>query len=205
MTNTSGFDFNCTIGGSAQAITVSWRLRNISGAEAGVFNHIQGLNLDDTLCFDSDLVYVDFADGLLRLSKRPLPVPEGLAMAETVEPFVSRLPTAGDIEERFTLPTPVRVANPLRRADLAADDPQGAVVADMPVEANAIQFEVAAFRVRPETKLRFLPVSPAFPHVHRYWPPALQPDDMMLFVHRTELRAPLAVLDYRLVPGVQQQ
>jgi hypothetical protein len=186
----------CTLRPEPGALRLSYALKNGSGAPVGLFNRIQGVHLDGRLNLSADVVYVDFVDGVLELAKRVLPVPESLKVSERLMPRVTRLEAGQEFKEDVVVPGPVAVNHPYRRALLAGKNPGGDVVADKSVPAQAVHFSLGVFQITAEMTVQ--PVSPAYPKI--FWAPASASAEQVVLTHRVKLGAPLAVLDYRVVP-----
>jgi hypothetical protein len=188
----------CTLRQEPGAIRLSYAVKNGSGASIGLFNRIQGEYLDGRANLTSDVVYVDYLDGVLELAKRVLPIPEGLKVPEKLKPHVIRLEAGQEFKEEVVVPVPVAVLQPYRRALLAGKNSGADVLADRPVQAQAVLFSLGVFPITAE--MRFMPVSPAYPKI--YWAPSQASAEQVVLSQRIKLATPLTVLDYRVVPPV---
>jgi hypothetical protein len=188
----------CNLRQEPGAIRLSYAVKNGSGAPIGLFNRIKGDYLDGRANLSPDVVYVDYLDGVLDLTKRVLPIPDGLKVSERLKPCVTRLEAGQEFKEEVVVPVPVEVTQPYRRALLAGKNSGADVLADKPVQAQAVLFSLGVFPITAE--MRFMPVSPAYPGI--FWAPSQASAEQVVLTHRTKLAAPLTVLDYRVVPPI---
>ena len=105
------------------ALVLGCRVRNPADTDWGLFTRIQETFPDGSLKLSPDTAYVDLADGVLRVGKYILPVPEGLNPAVRHVPLAARVPAGAEWEEEIRLPIPARVCQPYRRALIAAANP----------------------------------------------------------------------------------
>jgi hypothetical protein len=190
--------FTCTVKVEPAALRVAYSVKNGGAKTIGLFNRIQSVLMDGRVNLSPDVIYVDVKDNVLELSKLVLPIPDGLQMAVRVLPHVSKVDAGKEFKEEITLRVPVEVFQPYRRALLKGQNPEGDIVADKPLKVEQIQVSIGAFAADSHTK--FVPVSPAYPDVFDVWPPGPAYDGQVVLIHRAKLPAPVAVLDYRVVP-----
>ena len=153
--------------------------------------------MDGRLNLPPDLIYVDVKDNLLELSKIVLPIPKGLQVAEAL-PGVTKVDAGKEFKEEVTLRVPVEVFQTYRPALLKGQNPTADIVADKALKVEQIQVNIGAFALDAHTNL--VPMSPAYPDVFRVWPPGPAADHQVVLTYQMKLPAPLAVLDYRVVP-----
>lgn len=194
----SSLQFTCTIKVEPPALRLAYAVKNGGNAPVGLFNRLEGVHMDGRVNLSPDLIYVDVQGTVLELSKLVLPIPQGLQMSEQALPHVTKLDAGKEFKEEITLRVPVEVFQPYRRALLKGQNPEADIVADKPMKADAVQFSLGVFAV--DSHMKFVPVSPAYPDVFRVWPPGPALDGQVLLIYRTKIPAPLAVLDYRIVP-----
>ncbi|AGP39236.1 hypothetical protein SCE1572_34980 [Sorangium cellulosum So0157-2] len=188
---TATFSLTC----DASALSVSYSIENRSGADVGLFNRIARIELDGSTSYDPANVYVDFSDEILFLRKAPLVVPSGLSAGGVRLPAVTLVPSGQRFAERFTLPVPVPVCEPMRRALLSNKAGGAQVVADRLVHARRVEVVLGAFRGGPDLQYREL--FPAAPGVLAVWPPGVAAARQEQLTFPERLRSPLPVLDYR--------
>jgi hypothetical protein len=194
----ASLQFTCTIKVEPPALRVAYAVKNGSTAAIGLFNRLQSVHMDGRVNLSPDLIYVDFKDNVLELSKMVLPIPSGLQVAEKVLPHVTKVDAGKEFKEEITLKIPVEAFQPYRYALLKGQNAEADIVADKPLKAESIQVSIGAFAV--DAHMKFVPVSPAYPDVFRVWPPGPAADGQVLLVHKAKLPAPVAVFDYRIVP-----
>jgi hypothetical protein len=190
-------EFTCTVKVEPPALRVAYAVKNGSKAAIGLFNRIAGVHLDGRLNLSPDVIYVDFKDNVLELSKLVLPIPEGLQVSGQSLPKVTKVDAGKEFKEEISLRIPVEVFQPYRRALLKGQNPDADIVADKPLKAETIEVKISAFAV--DHHMKFVPVSPAYPDVFDIWPPGPAHEGEEVFTHKAKLPAPVAVLDYRVV------
>jgi hypothetical protein len=174
------------------ALILACRVRNPADTDWGLFARIKETFPDGSLKLSPDTAYVDLADGVLRVGKYILPVPEGLRVAERHAPLAVRVPAGAEWAEEIRLPIPVRVCQPYRRALLAAANPGADVNPDEPHAVMKVEVTLGAFPV--DSHVNLIPVSPAFPTVFRVWPPGAI--HQVLLTRQVATPAEVLVLDY---------
>jgi hypothetical protein len=175
-------------------LVLGCRVRNATDTEYGLFARIPETFPDGCLRLSPHVAYVELADGVLRVAKCILPVPEGLNVAGRQAPLAVRVPAGAEWEEEIHLPIPVRVCHPYRRALIAAENPGADVNPQEPKAVKDVEVIFGAFPITPEVNLA--PASPAFPTVFRVWPPGVAAARQVLLVRRLTTPAEVLVLDY---------
>lgn len=193
MVSKNGLTMQLSITLSTKKMQISYRVQNSSGSSIGLFNRIMSTKLDDRPHFSTRSVYIDYEQPVLHLKKMVLPLPEGLAMSELILPLVSILENGEEFVEKFILPVPVAVCNPLDRAILAAANPKAAIVANDMHDATAIRFSLGLFKVDQIPNVQLLPFSPAFPTIFRVWPPGPAVDKQIILTDKIALDSPISV------------
>lgn len=187
-----------TVRPAAAALTVSYRVSNVTGDEWGVFTRLPEKATDGSLKLSADTAFVEVADGRLRVEKGILDVPDGLKVAVRSAPFVSRLAAGQEWQEDIRLPLPLKVSHPYRRALVVATAPGGsAVVPQEPVMVREVEVVIGVFPVMPDVNLR--PVSPATPTLFVVYPPGVAADRQVQLRQKVKLPDELLALDYGVV------
>ena len=190
---TMNIAFECNLVQAPTALAIDYRLTNRSAGDAGVFNLIATTRPDGTLEFSAATLYIEVVDGVLLTGKRALTIPPDLQMAAYVPPYASLLARGQSLTEHVSIPIPVKVMQPYRRALL-----RGQVLADMPATATSLVFEVGVFPV--DDKCRLVAENPAFPTVLSAYPPHPAVARQQILSKSFPLQQPASVLDYRAVP-----
>jgi len=196
MASNEGLTMELSVAVNDNSLEIEYWLHNASGASFGVYDRIMSIGIDDSPRFLPENVYVDFEDPVLHLRKMAIPIPEGLAMSEVVPPLVSILDKGAEVHEKFTLPVPVAVCNPYKRAMLAGAAPDAAIIANKPASASSIQLSLGVFNAHEIQNVHLLPFSPAYPTVFRVWPPGPPIDHQIILAKKIDLHTPIAVGDY---------
>jgi hypothetical protein len=176
------------------ALVLGCRVRNPTGTDYGLFVRIPETFPDGCLRLSPHVAYVELADGVLRVAKCILPVPEGLNVAGRLAPLAVRVPAGAEWEEEVHLPIPVRVCQPYRRALIAAENPGADVNPEEPRMTKTVEVVLGAFPITHEVNLA--PVSPAFPTLFRVWPPGVAAARQVLLTRQVATPSEVLVLDY---------
>jgi hypothetical protein len=155
--------FDCRFTERADALEVTYTIKNDSDEDLGVFNHLQGIATDGGLDFSPNSVFVDIEGDLLRLLKMALPIPPGLRITAYIPPHASLLPAGEVLTEVFTVPIPVKVRQPFKRAMI-----KGEVV---PIKLTSAKRAEVTIGVFPAAGTRLVAEHPAFPEVRTAAPP----------------------------------
>jgi len=205
MTSTiDGPILSCVIRQESGALHLAYEVKNTGNLDVGLFDQIMSVRLDGVPEFPTRNVYIDWIDqedrdaGMLHLQKCVLPVPEGLQMAERPVPYVTLLKHDEKVKREFSVPIPIAVCNPLRRAVLSASAQDAEVLPRMKKTVRVVRFSVGAFFSDAQTQ--FIPISPDYPGVFRVWPPGPPADRQILLTEDTTVDEPLTTLDYQVVP-----
>ena len=199
-----GMTVACTSVRDSGELRVASGVTNAGNLDVGLFDQIMSVRLDGVPEFPSRNVYIDWihqegaADGIVHLQKCVLPIPEGLQMAERPVPYVTLLKHDEKVKCEFSVPIPIAVCNPLRRAVLSASAQNAEVLPRMKKTVRVVRFSVGAFFSDAQTQ--FIPVSPDYPGVFRVWPPGPHADRQILLTEDTTVDEPLTTLDYQVVP-----
>ena len=190
--------FGCRIHLEPDGLRVAYVVQNTADVDMGTFNRLEVTSQEGIPTIQPENAYIDLEGTTLRIQKMVLLIPKDLTMTARPVPHVTRLPPGQTFKEEFLLRHPIRVYNPLQRAQLAAASPRATIVADDSKQANSVAFYLGVFRTIPGTK--FIPVSDELPDVYRVWPPGPAVDNQVVLVETVNLTAPITVLDYRAVP-----
>jgi hypothetical protein len=188
---------SCRIEQIADSLRVAYVVRNTSNSDVGIFNRLEDGGRGGAP-FRPENAYIDLEGTTLRVQKIVLPVPKGLAMTARPVPNVTRLPPGQDFREDLSLPLPIPVYNPLRRAELAAASPRETIVAAYPKIASTVELDIGVFESSPVIK--FIPISAEFPDIYRLWPPGPPVDNQIVLSETVNLASTIAVLDYGAIP-----
>lgn len=181
-----------------ERLDLRYTLRNRGSGAIGVYNRIRVPTIDGTTLYDPDAAYIAVTADEVHLQNVYLKIPAELAAAEKLIPEVSRLDAGGELKEHLSLPLPVRVLDPYRRALLAARAPSGAQVEPAKlVLAKSVRLTVGFFPILAGMKLT--PVSPAWPEVYRVFPPSAAIDGQLFASATATTSHPVPVLDYDIV------
>lgn len=178
------------------ALGLECRVENVSSTDWGLFARIHDTYSDGCLRLSPNAAYIEFVDGLLRVGRYVLPIPQGLQVAERIYPLAVRLLAGTTWEEEIRLTVPVRVCQPYKRALLAGANVGADVNPDQPKTAQKLELTLGAFPITEDVMLT--PVSPAFPTIFDVWPPAVF-DSQVLLTRKLPLTPPVMVLDYGIV------
>src|SRR4051812_44634023 len=113
--------FECRLSRGDGALAVTYEIHNDSSHDLGIFNKLKAIAVDGALVFSPNLVYVELDGDVLRFLKMALPIPKGLTMAAYVPPYASLLPKGQAMKETFSVPIPVEVRQPYRRALISGE------------------------------------------------------------------------------------
>jgi hypothetical protein len=189
---TPSISFQCSIVRSAAAITVTYTIKNDRPHDLGVFNKLRAIAVDGALDFSPNNVYVDLEGESLRFLKQALPIPPGLKMAAYVPPYASLLEKGKSLTETFSVPIPVLVRHPFKRALVA-----GEVIPVEPRSAAKLEVQIGVF---PLVGCHLAAEHPAFPDVMTAAPPDPAVTGQELLVASFDLTPGVAVLDYKGFP-----
>ena len=186
-------DFDCSLRASADALEITYSLRNLGPFEFGVFNRIRSVGPDGAPIFSADTIYLEIDAGVLRAQKVALPVPRGLQMAARSPPHVSRLMPMGLLTEIVVIPTPVKEMQPYKRALFS-----GQAVADVPGEFVSAIVSVGVFRV--DAGCRLAAENPAHPTVLTAVDAGIAVARQQVLTKTIPLGSPIPARLYRAVP-----
>ncbi len=187
-------DFDCKVKIEASEFKVFYTIKNHTGEDLGIFNRIPITNLDGTVNYSPDSVYVDLENSVLLIRKMALPIPEELSVAEHVVPFVTVVRDGAEYNESFSVPIPVKVCNPYTKALLAAKSPGSEIVAIEKKMATSIQVCIGVCSLGAD--IRIHPVSRVYTDIFRIWPPGVCVDRQVILSIKFDLEKPILVLDY---------
>jgi hypothetical protein len=190
---------SCEIEARPGTLRLAYRIRNGGETRLGLFNRIATLRADGTQDFAPANAYIDLEGRILRIRKQVLPVPPDLKVAGRQLPGLTVLDPGKVFEEGWSVETPVRVCEPMQRALLALRSKGGSVVADRPAEADSVELAIGVVEI--DSGWRLDPVSAVHPDIFQVWPPGQAAAGQHILLQRKELSPPIAVLDYRVVPG----
>jgi len=199
--NPNDVTFDCKLEQGPGAFTLSYKLQNRSGRDLVVYNRIPTTDVDGTLRYSSNNVYVDL-DGhnlLVRLMILPLDLPPGVKLGWHPLPDAMVLEAGAELAERVVVTEPARVRNPVRLRGMSAllrydaKSPHRHYAAMTPGSAATLTFAVGVAALVPGTVIE--PVSKAFPGVLM---PPLTEGGQIVLTKDFRLSRPVAVLDYAL-------
>ncbi|MDQ2773714.1 MAG: hypothetical protein M3Y57_02120 [Acidobacteriota bacterium] len=184
--------FECSVRADRDRLHVSYEVRNGSGRDAGLFNHVGPVESGSPIS-SPDNVYIDFESGLLELLKQVLPIPGGMQVSSQPMPLVSKLPNGASLKEQFSVGLPAKANNPMRQMVLTAAHRGSIIMADDPTEAFEVNVCIGAFAVEPG--MRFIE-TPAGPSIFRIWPPGPAVDGQVLLSKTIRLPHAVRVLAF---------
>ena len=187
-------DFECRVKIEASELKVFYTIKNRTGDDLGIFNCIATTNLDGTINYSPNNVYVDLENSILLVRKMILPIPEGLNVAERMVPFVTVVRDGEEFNEAFSVAIPVKVCNPYKRALIAAKSPGAEVVPIEKKMATSIQVCIGVCSLGSDIKI--YPVSRVYNDIFRIWPPGVCIDRQVVLSKKFDLEKPILVLDY---------
>jgi hypothetical protein len=185
-----GVVFDCKVTHTGSALEVTYVIENRTDADLGVFNRLRALRPDGTTDFSPDIVYADLEADAIHLRKMALPIPKGLQVGAYVPPNASKIGAGDLLKETFTVPIPIRVCHPFKKAMV-----KGEVVADKLESAGKVVVSIGVFPLGADCRL--IQEHPAFPDVLSAFPPHPALSRQVVLSQDFLLDPPLAVLDYR--------
>jgi hypothetical protein len=185
--------FDCRAAQRAGLLEVTYTIENGGGVDLGVFNHLQGIATDGGLDFSPDAVFRDVEDDTLLLMKMALPVPPRLQITAYVPPHASLVPAGKSLAETFTVPVPVKVRQPFKRALLS-----GEVIPSKPVTARHLEVRIGVFPCGPDVRL--VAEHPAWPEVLTVQTPGPALGGQEVLSARFALTPDVDALDYVAFP-----
>lgn len=192
----SDIQFQCAAQVTPDALVINWQLRNDGVVDYGVFSKIRQLLPDGTYSFPTHIAWIEVSDdGLLRISKSALPVPEQINLSAYVPPYCAKLPAGGTLAERVVLARPLLEMQPMKRMVVQSRPPAGQVTADIPIEIRQATFGIGIFPMAEPCRL--VAEHPAFPDALTVLPPGSALREQRLVEHRFSLPPGFTVLRYR--------
>ena len=189
--------FTCILKEEPKRLTVSYTIANGGDNEVGVFNRIESPQPNHPLTFPPNLVYVDREGSVVEMKKVVLPIPSGLTMTMRPVPYLTRISPHRSLTEEFSVDLPISAYNPVKRADLAGNNPTADVTASNPEPVSKVVVSIGVFKS--DASVKFISVSPDYPDVYRVWPPGPPIDRQLVLSKEFVLARPVTVLDYRAV------
>ena len=174
----------------ATGIEVTYTVTNHSGSAIVLYNRVASRSQEQ---FSPDNVYIDVAGSTVEISKRALPLPEGIQLDYRPVPLVTLLEDAHTCEERIQLDTPIRVWNPMRSAELHRGTTQ-AIRVEPAREKRVRRLGFTLGFYRRTSGDTFVAMDPAHPEIYR--PIRFDSRAQVLLSRGIELPAELTVFDY---------
>lgn len=201
--------FTADVKATATELNVEYTVKNDGDGDVLLLNRIATTDVDDCAAYLPGNVYVDLDGDTLRLAKMALALPDGVNLKKRSVPEVTLVSSKQSFTERFSVPLPARIRNPMLKALI--DDKLYMAIKGNPAELakmgkevldrekkqfSRVKLVIAYAPVKPEYHLE--PVSNADLDVLRVWP---HPDqEQLLFEKSFDLPGPRAALDYKRYP-----